>query len=405
MPMGMMALAVCLAFVPLPRTDTGGAFRDAPRDAESCTPGNPVPRPLEGTLLLGPYLLPDGPGAVRVRWEVMGRREGAVVVKGEEDSRIVGVALPVEKLTADLPGRMYEARITGSLLKPCAKCSFRLEPFEGEGFPHTFRAPPDAGSICPDMRVVVYGDSRTNHKIHGSLVPALRKAAPDLLLNNGDIVHSAPRVYEWHRFFRIEKDVLATAPLAIVPGNHEPYLGYEFGEASMRRYFGTEKEGTGNRVLEFGPLYVLLLDLYWPDLFGKEGVEWAEKALARAPEKSFRLVLMHEPIYSFGHHPPRPELTPLREVFRKAKVHAVFAGHSHIYEHFLVYGTHYLTLGGFGAPFHEPLENPVPSQKQFLVSTKQLHHFVLLEVSEESLKFSVVNASTGKEIEGWSVEK
>jgi predicted phosphodiesterase len=363
-----------------------------------------IPRPITGTLLAGPWILGTTPDRLVLRWEVMGETEGKIVLRGQDGTErtLEGTLLSADLLTIHLPGRVYEAE--PGALTPCADQEYRLEPFEKKGFPHRFRTPPRPGELCPEpLRIVAYGDSRTNHKIHASLMPTFGKANPQLLVNIGDIVHTARRVFEWQKFFEIEKRLLADAPIAIVPGNHEAYKDSAFGAAMFDRYFLHPSGGSGHHVADFGPVRFFLLDQYWGPALDAEGLRWLEDQLDATPGDRYRIVVMHEPVYSFAYHRPSEALRALRPVFKRHGVTAVLAGHAHLYEHFLADGIHYLTLGGAGAPFHEPFQNLVPEERHLLVRTDKVYHFLLMEVDEKGIRFRTINAKTGKTIEEWSV--
>jgi predicted phosphodiesterase len=365
-----------------------------------------VPRPPAGTLLLGPYLVDPDATSVRVRWEVMGELDSEVVLTMPDGKERHGAGLlrNAEELTFSLPGRVYEAEV--NQLESCTTYSYRLLPFDNKDSPlRSFRTSPLPGKLCPDgVRIMVYGDSRTNHKFHTSLVPAMVAAKPQLLVNIGDIVHSAKRVYEWHKFFQIERELLASAPIAIAPGNHEAYHGEDYGAELMRRYFrGRSHGGTGHYSFDYGPCHFAILDLYWGEPIAAAGREWLRQDLASVPEGRYKFVVLHAPIYSFGHHAPTEELKALRPLLAKMGVTAVFSGHSHVYEHFNVEGIHYLTVGGTGAPFHTPNEHVVEAEEQYQVKTGRFYHFLTMDATAKGIHFRIVDSKKNRVVEEWTV--
>ncbi|MBM4356111.1 MAG: metallophosphoesterase, partial [Deltaproteobacteria bacterium] len=268
-----------------------------------------IPRPKAGTLLAGPWVLGTTPDRLAIRWEVMGETQAIIVLKGPDgaEQALEGTMLSADLLTIHLPGRVYE--VEPGALTPCAKYHYRLEPFEKKGFPHRLEAPPLPGEYCPEpLRIVAYGDSRTNHKIHASLMPAFVKAEPRLLVNIGDIVHTARRVFEWQKFFEIEKRLLGDVPLSIVPGNHEAYKDAAFGAAMFDRYFLHASGGTGHHVADFGPVRFFLLDQYFGPPLDRNGLKWLEEQFEATPPDRYRIVVMHEPVYSFAYHKPSDAL-------------------------------------------------------------------------------------------------
>lgn len=367
-----------------------------------------IPNPPEGTLLVGPYLVGASSSRMVIRWEIQGERAGTIDWRGPDGTPRLdaGVLLLAEPETIELPGRMYQVELSD--LEPCATYEYRLDPFESDrrGYPHTFRTPPRSGETCPGgTRVMVYGDSRTNHNTHTSLMPVIERSKPHLALNVGDIVHTARRVYEWHKFFQIEGRLLGSTPMDIVPGNHEGYKDEAFGQAMMRRYFQHDQHsGIGHRVIDAGRARFVLLDNYWgADLSGK-GRIWLDEQLGSTPKGWFKFVVMHVPIYSFSHHQPTETLKALRPILAKHRVNSVFAGHAHVYEHFDVDGVHYLTLGGTGAPFHEPREHVVPKEEQYYRKGKAFYHVLLIDLDEAAARFRVIDTKTGKVADEWQIE-
>ncbi len=180
----------------------------------------------------------------------------------------------------------------------------------------------------------------------------------------------------------------------------------DFGKAMMERYFGIPgRAGSGHYSFDFGPVHVVVLDPYWGEDLKKEGKAWLDKDLAAVPAGRFKLVLIHTPPYSFGRHTVYPTAKGLREVIRKHRVHAVFAGHAHCYEHFLVDGTHYLTLGGGGASFHKPNMKVIKEEQHLQLSSGAFHHFLLIDVHPEGLRMRVINTDEDKVHEEWKIER
>ncbi len=353
--------------------------------------------PEAGTLITPPYLLWPGEGRMAVRFEVQGARETRVVLRGPTglERTVTPEAEKPSLLARSLAGRMYRADLTELLA--CREYAYRVEPFE-QGFPHRFTALPAAGKACPGgTRLAVFGDTRYGDDHHAAIMTQMRPYRPLFLLNGGDIVNEARRLDEWRRFFHIERDVAGDVPLAVAPGNHEGYLDPKFGAAMMERYFGLPgSPGTGHRSFDVGPVHVVVLDLYWGTSMSERGRRWLEKDLAAVPDDRFRIVVMHEPGFSFSRHRVYSTLRNLREVFSRYRVDAVCGGHSHIYEHFKADGVHYLTLGGGGAPLHKPRMRVVKGEEKYLVETGAFHHFMVVDFQEGKAVFRVIDSDSKK---------
>jgi len=290
---------------------------------------------------MGPYLMEPKPDSMLVKWEIQGEKASEILVKdgSGDERRFAGRIETPDKLTVKLPGRMYLAELQP--LEPCTTYPYRLDPFE-TGFPHSFKTPPLVGKLCAGgMRFAVFGDSRFHDDRHAKVIAELEKHEPQLLLNVGDIVNAAIQILEWQRFFRIEASVVSKAPMAIAAGNHEAYLGEDFGGSMMNRYFGVpHRTGTGHYSFDYGPVHFIILDLYWGASMSRAGAKWLEEDLKRVPEDQYIFIISHEPFFSFSRHRVTRALKALRPMMTRYKVDAVCAGHSHVYERVKADGAH-----------------------------------------------------------------
>ena len=149
----------------------------------------------------------------------------------------------------------------------------------------------------------------------------------------------------------------------------------------------------------------MVLDLYFGLPPGEGGIEWLRKDLAGVPAERFKIVVLHEPPLTFGHHKPRRPVRLLRPVLEDLAVDVVLAGHSHNYEHFKVGPTHYVTVGGGGAPLHPTLENPVPRDEPYLVKTVSTHHYMEMELKKNTIHLKVIDTDNDSVIEEWKISK
>ena len=232
----------------------------------------------------------------------------------------------------------------------------------------------------------------------------MQKAGAHLLLNIGDLVNYSNKLEEWYKFFEIERDLLPTAPLALAPGNHEAWPDFAMGLAMMKRFFRAGRTGgAGTWSFDWGPAHILIIDLYMDGPLEDSDIDSIEKDLTGVPEGRFKFALLHEPPYSFGRHKPREPMVKLRPVFKKTGVHAVFAGHSHHYEHFNVDGIHYLTVGGAGAPFHSPRQNVVPEQEKYFVKAARVHHFLTVDLHPAKASCTVHDVDNHRVLDSWEI--
>lgn len=379
----------------------------APVLAGEKTPLPQVKWPRRGTLIAGPVNLGVEPGTQRIRWEVVGEKASRVVLslEGGEPQVLDGFLMSAEPETVELPGRVYEVRLPD--LPACTEVRYRLEPFEKKGLPHRFRTPPAPGSLCPGRnRIVIYGDSRKYHDVHRSLMPSIRRSKPNLAINVGDLVHTAQNLHEWPVFFSIEGRFLGKTLFTMVPGNHDAYHGLGLGGAMLRRYFGTDGEGgTGHWSFDWGPVHFVMLDLYWGLPMDGAGRQWLEDDLKKVPPEYNVIVVLHEPLYSFGYHRPRDVIVSLRPFFKSHFVDAVCAGHAHLYEHFFMDSIHFLTLGGFGASLHKANARRTAEFAPFLKKTVAQYHFLQLDIGETELEFTIIDSTKSQVLEKWTLPR
>jgi predicted phosphodiesterase len=223
------------------------------------------------------------------------------------------------------------------------------------------------------------------------------------MVNLGDIVQLNQRFQDWYQFFEVERDLLPQAPFVLVPGNHETWWDQEFGALMLNRFFRAgETGGTGHHSKDAGPIHMVFLDVYWGEDLLNKGLEWLRTDLSALTANQLAVVFLHEPPISFGAHRPRPAVKQLIPIFQELGVAAVIAGHSHVYEHFLIENVHYITAGGGGAGLHEANLNVFKDQEQYLIKNSSEHHYLLLTINKASVVFTVKRLS-GETLEEWAV--
>ena len=238
-------------------------------------------------------------------------------------------------------------------------------------------------------------------------MPSLVSAGADDAIKLEDRVFKPRRIYEWQKFFQIEAGFLASTPVSVVPGNHEAYKDKEFGEEMFSRYFlDGLNNGVGHYSFLRGNVFFVMLDLYFgAPIAEPDTVKWLDDELGKAPKGSYTFVVLHDPVVSFGRHPPRRALRRLARLFEKHQVTAVCAGHAHLYEHFFMKGVHYLTLGGMGAEFHKPRSRVSSRYEKYFKSSRAFYHFLRVTVEPDRLRFQVIDAKDASVYEEWVVKE
>ena len=211
------------------------------------------------------------------------------------------------------------------------------------------------GEADEPTRAVVFGDTRSYHTDHATVVGAIVTAEPRVAFHSGDLINNGLLAAEWDTFFSIEAPLLQIAPFYPTIGNHEEgggiYLDvFELPEnsPSPERYYS----------VRVGAAQLVVLDQYGSSLMpGGEQYEWLDARLAEAaadPGVRLSFVMLHHGPYDSGAHGSnfvvRQNLVPL---FEAHGVDAVFSGHDHDYERGEVNGVQYVVSGGGGAPLYD----------------------------------------------------
>jgi hypothetical protein len=316
-------------------------------------------------LIHGPYLQSVTPSSIIVVWDTDEASTGEVAY-GETADYATRLADPV-------PGTRHAVTLVG--LRPYTTYHYRLE---SNGWPltedFTFRTAADASQ--PSFTFAVYGDTRTGHDRHRTVVDRLLALAPDIALHTGDLVTSGSSASDWETFLSIEHPLMAR--LAIFPtlGNHEQDNPFYFDLFYLP---GSERWYT----FDYGPARFVCLQIDGIASFGRssEQYTWLETTLA-ANTQPWLFVYFHVPPYSALREDDfqlavRQMLVPL---FQQYGVDAVFNGHHHDYQRILVNGITYLVTGGGGAETY-----PVTQSYPGLLAYYNGLHVVYITLTGETL--------------------
>jgi acid phosphatase type 7 len=271
---------------------------------------------------------------------------------------------------------------------------------EGKG---RFRTPPPAGTETT-FEAMIFGDTRTRHDMHQKVIDAVLKYAdPHLSIHTGDLVADGADTAQWPIFFEVEKELMRRAAYYPVLGNHERnnYKYYDFFEVTSPYYsfdWGQVHFTVLNTDLGNFSLSTAERERFWD-----EQRRWLIDDLRRAEKAQFRVVVMHHPPFTgvarrqgSGGNVLARTLVP---VFEQHKVHFVFSGHDHNYQHHEFGGVKYIVTGGGGAPLY-PVDGPIEGITKKLVSTE---HFVRLLISPGLAKVQAV-ATDGTVLDSFEVE-
>jgi predicted phosphodiesterase len=357
----------------------------------------------------GPYIQFPAPGRVTIMWESTTNIPGSVRLSlGLTADQQLQPVMPVEKrsqttvastnnsATSQKQVTFYLYKASFSDLLPGSVYSYSVE-FQG------FQSPPchfrTLDPRAEKTQFIVYGDSRSNPKMHASLTAQFAQFKPDFILHTGDLVAKGTDYSLWSReFFTPAASFLDHVPFFSVIGNHEQdgtnYLNY-FDLPGNELWYS----------FDAGPVHVLALDFRF-EKPGQAQFKFARKDLltSRAP---WKLVVLHVPVYNIGGHASDWGHTAYLPLFHKAKVDMVLAGHSHLYERFRPlapdksagkWAITHITTGGGGASLYATLVHPA------LVTQETTNHFMVFEASPTQLQGRAVRAD-GSQIDSFTLTK
>lgn len=371
--------------------------------------------PEPGMFATGPYILlgssgtayvalkADGIPAPTVEWWVAGPDQGGRAADGGASA----AAAPSADLLAAPPSIATEPRPAGGRVRQVrqvrsttARRSDDLWVAELRGLPagpdiryrvksalgttpeHRFRAGTEQGKR---FRFAVFGDTRTGHTVHRSIVEAVAREKVDFAIHTGDMVERGGRQEQWTRFFQIERPLLLETPIVPLIGNHDVS-----GRDYFRRYFlhALWSDDQHYFVRDWGNLRVIGVDSGIECREGCSQYYFAERALAEGQRRGQLMVMaMHYPPYSSGEHGSSSDTQgPISALARRHGVELVVAGHDHNYERSKpIEGTTYIVSGSSGAPIR-----PVrPSW--FTAEARTEPHYVLVDVEANRLILRAVN--------------
>jgi len=233
---------------------------------------------------------------------------GAVAATGEPR----GHGLLAARLEALRPDTRYACRVLASDGRTVTRLSFRTAPAADAAFLFT-----------------VVGDSGHGGPVARTIARRIRASHPAFLIHVGDFAYGHGTRDEMNtRFFPQFRDTLRRVPLFPTPGNHDL-----FGRSVYRSLFAPAADGHAGDGFRYrfrwGP--AAFVSLSSPD--GAAGAPGLADDLAASGPAAWRIVFLHEPLYTAGfkrvEHGLRAKLGPVVEA---AGVDLVLAGHQHFYE-------------------------------------------------------------------------
>ena len=228
-------------------------------------------------------------------------------------------------------------------------------------------------TAAPDapVRLAIVGDTRADNTLPTGVLDAVAAERPDLIVHTGDLVANGADP-EWQVFFDASAALLASAPLAPVPGEHDLV---PWGDRFAQLFGGS---GAGRAyALDLGAVHLALLD---STVSLADQAAWLESDLAGAEARGARqlYVVMHWGPWTGG-AAGTAALAAVVPVARRHAVKAILSGHENLYEHGVADGLHYFVSGGAGATIDRAVHKPTT------VTSRALPHYLMLEVSGDAV--------------------
>ncbi|MEK7866550.1 MAG: metallophosphoesterase [Planctomycetota bacterium] len=296
-----------------------------------------------------------------------------------------------QELAEPLPARRHRIVIEG--LAPGKEYSYRIVSGEEEGDLHAFRAAVEPGT---PFTFVVYGDTRSNGKVHRRIAEAIRKERPLFLLHTGDLVSNGSKTAVWDDFFDEGRDLLAESPIYPALGNHEHDADDYFEAFELP---GTERWYS----FDVGDAHFLALDSNMSYLTSGRQRDFLRRDLEDHATSPWSFAYFHHPPYCTSENGIRDlEAMLLRATLlpplEKLHVTAVFNGHNHNYQHSLVKGIHYVTTAGGGAGLYD-----MGDAESWTVTRAKAHHYTRVSVAPDLVTVTAIDLD-GKTIEEFTIE-
>jgi hypothetical protein len=331
--------------------------------------GEPQKGKGEVKFLVHPYLQLPTTDAITIMWETDRPTPGRVEYGLTRELGRVAEVTQASKL--------HEVRLTG--LKTAGTYFYRVVSDGLRSEIHTFRTAPKPGT--KRWRMAVYGDSRSNPKMHRKVAEHIDKAKVDLIVHTGDIVLDGRDYDSWRQqFFEPLRGVADHTPWVSTIGNHERDSANYFSYMALpgnERYFG----------FDYANAHIICLDSNTWIERGRDSkqYEWLTEDLKKERSATWTFVAFHHPLFSA--HSNRP-INSLRwdwaPVFLDPanRVDGVLTGHDHFYARNRPMGfatekpqtgVLFLTSAGGGASLYPS------TQRDYVAKEKSVHHFTLFD--------------------------
>lgn len=332
----------------------------------------------------GPYPMKATQNSIVVCWVSDRNAPGTVEYAAAPDGRTDAYTGRVEDKT---PVRYHRVKLTG--LKPYTRYAYRVtcDARMAQGSFIT-AAPKDQ-----PFKFVAYGDTRTQPKVHASVLKRIAAFHPDFIIASGDQVANGSNEELWDEFWQVASPTFRDTVYYPALGNHEGHGAPYF------RYFDVPAHYS----FDYGNAHFVCLDSTVPDSEWPAEVNWLKGDLAAHQDATWRVVFFHHTVHTCVDIPRRHEeaaqlAARLEPVFEAQHVQLVVNGHDHDYQHHFAHGIHYIVSGGGGAPLYTVTPNT-----PYVVKAKSAYNECEINVNGPEMSIRVVQPD-GAVIEQFTVK-
>ncbi|MBF0500599.1 MAG: metallophosphoesterase [Candidatus Riflebacteria bacterium] len=327
----------------------------------------------------GPVLGLVTPDSAAIRWSTTATMSCALILNGAQSGEVIS------------DGVWHQISLEG--LNPATKYTYQIMLSSGsrqiQSDAFSFSTPP---SSLDTWSFVAFGDTRTNHADHKSVVDAILRVAPKpmLVIHSGDMGENGASTDCWNTFFTIEKNLQNDIPFMACLGNHEKNSPIFY--RMFQNPLSVGGQSLGYYSFKFGTALFIVLN---SESDPSPQAAFLEKTLQNAVAENipWKFVLWHQTPFSSGSHGGNVNLANLWvPIMEKYGVTCGFYGHDHLYEHSIKNGYHHVTTGGGGAPLYAVTRNPNPYSKTAISKL----HFLLVNVTPKKVSITAIGTDDGK---------
>ncbi|MDT8356981.1 MAG: metallophosphoesterase family protein [Methanomicrobiaceae archaeon] len=325
--------------------------------------------------IMGPGVTGTTDHSATIRWVTNGSTDGWVEYAPEEWYLRTGSY--ADSVPADGDGSVHEVSLEN--LTPATRYHYRVWVDNTSTPDRSFLTFPKSGPFT----FIVYGDTQEQAPLYTQAerhrLVAERAGAEEnisFLLHLGDLVCEVQSGEEWARFFDAADPVLSRTSIYPMLGNHEENASIYYDLFGLPEWYAFECGVAQFVVLDSN-------DWMWPRI--EEQTAWLEEEL-EGTDAQWQFVAFHHPPYSAGMRVPRGRLDlreAWEEIFAEHGVDAVFSGHVHAYERYVMDGIQYIVAGTGGGP---PYPLSANRTEGFATAIERTIGYVRVAVGNDSVK-------------------